>query len=382
MFTELAILYSKYKPEKLEDHLKVFYGRINIQKVLRVCERNQQWKEVTWLHKADNEFANAATTMIEHPIEAWDHQQFKDVIAKVPNVDIYYKAVRFYLRDHPLMVTDLLKALTGKVDHTKVVEIARKEGNLSLIRNYLTAVQSENVGAVNEALNELFIEEEDYHSLRTSIDTHDKFDNLALAKRLEKHELMEFRRIAAVLYKRNNQWVLSLELSKEDNLYTDAMKTAAESGDPDVVENLLRFFVDTGLHECFAACLYTCYDLARPDVVLELAWSHGLTDLAMPYLIQVIKEYTTRVDDLAKRGNKKDKPQEKETEGAPVGYPTGVVIDPYTGLPVGMQVMGMGGIPVMGPPLSGSLPTPPLSGGGFVQGGYGLPPGSGFGFPV
>jgi len=294
-----------------------------------------------------------------------------------------------------LMVVDLLKVLMGKVDHTKVVEIARADGNLSIIKNYLTAVQNENVVAVNEAINELFIEEHDHHSLRASIDTHDKFDNLALAKKLEKHELMEFRRIAAVLYKRNNQWTQSLELSKEDNLYTDAMKTAAESGDADVVENLLRFFVDTGLHECFAACLYTCYDLARPDVVLELAWSTGLTDLAMPYLIQVIKEYTTRVDDVAKKGERKDKHKEKEAEGAsPVGYPTGVVIDPYTGMPV--QVMGMGGIPVgMTPPLSGTgLPTPPLSGGlghpyapgsgfGIAPGsGFGIAPGSGFGFGV
>ena len=48
-----------------------------------------------------------------------------------------------------------------------------------------------------------------------------------------------------------------------------------------------RYFIEGGLRECFAAALYSCYELLKPDVVLELAWTHGLTDFAMPFLIQV-----------------------------------------------------------------------------------------------
>ena len=51
---------------------------------------------------------------------------------------------------------------------------------------------------MNTAYNDLLLEEEDYKSLRDSMD---HFDNIALAQRLEKHELLEFRRIAAHLYK-------------------------------------------------------------------------------------------------------------------------------------------------------------------------------------
>ena len=58
-----------------------------------------------------------------------------------------------------------------------------------------------NIEAVNEAYNDLLIEEEDYKTLRDSIDSFDNFNNLNLAKRLEKHELLEFRRLAAHLYK-------------------------------------------------------------------------------------------------------------------------------------------------------------------------------------
>jgi len=36
---------------------------------------------------------------------------------------------------------------------------------------------------------------------------------------LEKHELIEFRRIAAYLYKGNNRWKQSVELCKKDLLY-------------------------------------------------------------------------------------------------------------------------------------------------------------------
>lgn len=37
MFTELAILYSKFKPQKMREHLELFWSRVNIPKV---CVRN------------------------------------------------------------------------------------------------------------------------------------------------------------------------------------------------------------------------------------------------------------------------------------------------------------------------------------------------------
>ena len=36
MFTELAILYSKYKPSKMKEHLELFWSRVNIPKVRRL----------------------------------------------------------------------------------------------------------------------------------------------------------------------------------------------------------------------------------------------------------------------------------------------------------------------------------------------------------
>lgn len=73
------------------------------------------------------------------------------------------------------------------------------------------------------------------------------------------------------------------------------MQHTAESRDAELAEKLLQWFLEEGKRECFAASLFTCYDLLPPDVVLELAWRHNLLDLAMPYFIQVMREYLSKV---------------------------------------------------------------------------------------
>ncbi len=78
------------------------------------------------------------------------------------------------------------------------------------MKPYLRSVQNLNNKAVNEAVNGLLVNEEDYNGLKTSIDAHDNYDSLLLAQSLDKHELIEFRRIAAYVYKSNNRYLLLL----------------------------------------------------------------------------------------------------------------------------------------------------------------------------
>ncbi|CAF92003.1 unnamed protein product, partial [Tetraodon nigroviridis] len=110
MFTELAILYSKFKPQKMREHL-------------------------------------------EH---------LKDIITKVANVELYYKAVQFYLEFKPLLLNDLLMVLSPRLDHSRAVTFFSKVKQLPLVKPYLRSVQNHNNKSVNEALNNLFITEEDY----------------------------------------------------------------------------------------------------------------------------------------------------------------------------------------------------------------------------
>jgi len=379
LFTELAGLYSKYKEEKLMDFLKshVPNNKINIPKVIHYTQMNSQWSELTFLYIHYDELDNAALTMMNHSSDAWEHVLFKDVVPKVASTDLCYKAIQFYLGEHPNLVNDLLTSLVNKVDHGRVVGLVRRSNLLPLVKPYLTSVQEKNVAAVNEALNELYIEEGDWEALRYSIDHFDNFDNIQLAQGLEKHELLEFRRIAAYIYRSNARWSQSVELSKSDKLYKDAIQTAAESKKAEVAEGLLEFFVKQGLKECFAAALYTCYDIIKPDVALELAWRNNLMDSVFPYLIQVLREYSGKVDMLVKEKEKADKEKEKKQE-----QPGSFHQEPQSGFL--NQTPQIAYYPTdQQPPLGfGGVPQQPGFGGGFggVQPGFGgVPQQPGFG---
>ncbi|KAJ1524146.1 hypothetical protein ONE63_010675 [Megalurothrips usitatus] len=357
MFTELAILYSKYKPAKMREHLELFWSRVNIPKVLRAAEQAHLWAELVFLYDKYEEYDNAVIAMMTHPTEAWREGHFKDIITKVANIELYYKAIQFYMDYKPILLNDMLLVLAPRMDHTRAVNFFTKTKHLQLVKPYLRSVQSLNNKAINEALNNLLIEEEDYQGLRTSIDAFDNFDNIALAQKLEKHELTEFRRIAAYLYKGNNRWKQSVELCKKDRLYKDAMEYAAESKNPELAEELLAWFLEKGSFDCFAACLFQCYDLLHPDVILELAWRHNIMDFAMPYLIQVIREYISKVDKL------EEAESQRETETAEHDHKPMMIQEPQL-----MLTAGPGMMPAYSPAYSAGYTAAP----GMPYQGYGM----------
>ncbi|XP_065831614.1 clathrin heavy chain 1-like isoform X2 [Oscarella lobularis] len=365
MFTELSILYSKYKPHKMREHLELFWSRVNIPKVLRAAEQAHLWSELVFLYDKYEEYDNAIVTMIAHPSDAWKEAQFKDIVTKVANIEIYYRALQFYLDNKPLLINDLLLVLSPRLDHTRAVTFFIRTNQLPLVKPYLRSVQNLNNKAVNEALNGLLIDEEDYQGVRNSIDAFDNFDNIALAQRLEKHALLEFRRIAAYLYKGNNRWKQSVELCKKDRLYRDAMTYSSESRDPSIAEDLIAWFLEIGNRECFAACLFQCYDLLHPDVILELAWRHNIMDFAMPYIIQVLREYTSKVDRLHVADKEREEEREKQENQPSIVYGEPQLMI-TSGAGMGMMPPGAG----MMPPGVG-MGQPGFPGAPGFQPGYG-----------
>ncbi|OQE16730.1 hypothetical protein PENSTE_c023G04902 [Penicillium steckii] len=310
MFTELGIALSKYHPDRVMEHLKLFYTRLNTPKMIRACEEANLWPELVFLYCHYDEFDNAALAMMERAADAWEHHSFKDIIVKVANLEIYYRALTFYLQEQPLLITDLLQALTPRIDVNRVVRIFQSSDNIPLIKPFLLNVQTQNKRAVNDAINELLIEEEDYKTLRDSVDNYDNFDAVDLAVRLEKHDLIFFRQIAASIYRNNKRWEKSIALSKQDRLYKDAIETSAISAKPEIVEELLRYFVDIGSRECYVGMLYACYDLIRPDVIMEISWRKGLNDFTMPFMINFLCEQTRAIETL-KKDNEERKAREK-----------------------------------------------------------------------
>lgn len=259
------------------------------------------WPEAVFLHSQYDEFDQAINVMIEHSPTAWRHDLFVQNIMKVNNHDLFYRAILFYLEEEPMLLNDLLKMLAMKVDLPKCVTVMKKSGHLPLITPFLKSVQNQNVGAVNEALNEIYVENEDHESLRHSIMENDNFESLSLAQRIESHELLDFRRIAALIYRKNSKWEKSINISKKDELWKDAIETVAESMDMELAEDLLRYFMQTGEKELFAAMLYTCYELIQPDVAMEVAWRFGLYEYVMPYFIQYMKDMSSKVEHVKKK---------------------------------------------------------------------------------
>lgn len=241
MFTELGISLSKFYPDRVMEHLKLFWSRIQNSRMLRACEDANLWPELIFLYCHDDEWDNAALAMMERAADAWEHHSFKDIVVKVTNLEILYRALNFYLQEQPLLVTDLLQALTARVDVNRVVRMFGKSDNIPMIKPFLLSVQSQNKRTVNDAINDLLIEEEDYKTLRDSVENYDNYDPVDLASRLERHELVFFRQIAAGIYRKNKRWEKSIALSKQDKLFKDAIETAATSKKGDVTEDLLRY---------------------------------------------------------------------------------------------------------------------------------------------
>lgn len=89
-------------------------------------------------------------------------------------------------------------------------------------------------------------------------------------EQIEKHELLEMRRVAAYIYKKAGRWKQSIALSKKDNLYKDCMETCSQSGDRELSEDLLVYFIEQAcfislslynLYVCVyrERCIYECF---------------------------------------------------------------------------------------------------------------------------
>ncbi|KAG1869627.1 armadillo-type protein [Suillus subluteus] len=112
----------------------LFISRINIPKagvmrtilVIKATEKAHLWPELGFLYIKYDEFLfqdNAASAMIECSADAWEHNQFKDVVVRATNVEIYYEALTFYLQEQLTLLTDFLTVLIPCIEHAQVVHV-------------------------------------------------------------------------------------------------------------------------------------------------------------------------------------------------------------------------------------------------------------------
>jgi hypothetical protein len=122
--------------------------------------------------------------------------------------------------------------------------------------------------------------------VQDSITSFDNFNNIGLAKRLEKHELLEFCRLAAHLYevcsfiicKTFNLWTLEKWTMGRIDIFVETRQAVqrrhGHCRSLSINWNHWRvafrssYFVDIGNKECFAALLYICFDRCRGRTVM------------------------------------------------------------------------------------------------------------------
>lgn len=142
IYTDLGILYAKYTPKRLMDHIRTYNGKLMIPKLIRACEQYQMWPEAVHLHSSYDQQDQAIITMMEHSPSAWRHDLFSQNIIKVANHDLWYRSIIFYLEEEPMLLNDMLKLLATKIDLTKAVQVMKRTGQIALIAPFLKSVQT------------------------------------------------------------------------------------------------------------------------------------------------------------------------------------------------------------------------------------------------
>ncbi|KAL7716079.1 Clathrin heavy chain [Entamoeba marina] len=370
MFTELAVLYSKYKAEKLYDYLKQNIKKIQCQKVIPTVRMNQQWKELVFLYVQEDQ-VKAIETMITYPDDCFDHVLMKELLTQVSRIEMIYTAESYYLSDKPEKINEMLIAVAHRCDHSIVINTARKEKDLNTIREYLTYCLDLNNDAVNEACIDLYIDDSDHKSLKALIEKNTNFNKTRLASRLKVHDDADFRKIAAYLYSSSDDFKSAMELCMSEGFDSDAMVIVKKSKDEEKVTELLEYFVKENKDDAFGECLNVCYDYVSSDVALELGYKNKLMDQTMPFICKKMKETNDRIKKLEQaekeRKDAKREPQlnQQDTPFGMLALPAGPGMAPmqqqqqYGGMPMQQQM----NVPTMQNPTSGmGLPNQPMSG--------------------
>lgn len=288
--------------EPLIDYLKTYWERVSIPKVIRICEETHLWVELVFVNEHNDEYDVAVTITIQHSPDAWEHSAFKELIIEALDPETFYLALQFYLEEQPLHLSDLLAVLTPHIDHVRAVAMFQQADRLPLIRQYLVYTQStvDHI-TVRNAYYDLLIQGEDYKALRISVDTYTSVDGLALARQLASHALLEFRCIAAHLFKRHQKWRESVTLSTQDRL-DDAMDTVAESGDKQLAEGLFLLLTESEKQEefCDVPVRLPRFDPAGFGNGAGVP-RHEMHDVAMPYMVQVTRQSVATIEMLEEK---------------------------------------------------------------------------------
>ncbi|CDR98027.1 clathrin heavy chain, putative [Babesia bigemina] len=293
--TELAIAVAKYRPDDLLAHFKNRYTgesirtSLNIARVARECCNLWLWREAIYLYRLESP-DKALMSMVSHYGLAWDEEVFFAAAGEAANPEALYKAIHFCIQCEPMLLTRLLISIKNRVDPIRVIKILKNADCLGIAREYLEAVADKSNPGVNDALLEVYVEEEEHELLERSIVRLAVFDQQALCAKLEGHRLPQMRSIAGVLYARSRDFSKSALIHRRNGDFAGAIKAVNMSRSESLALEMAKYFIEHGLREEFVACLTVNFGLLEPADILELAWVNALDlDILMPFMIQTLR---------------------------------------------------------------------------------------------
>ena len=329
MFTELAILYTKYKPQKTMEHLKLFWSRINIPKVIRACEEAALHAEQVMLYIHYDEFDNAVLAMMEYSVDAW--VMLPQGIANIRNIIHSNKSLSkeqisrfttelstFISKNIPrssqtfslfslrvLIILVSFECLKSRIISLLSNPTSSRSNRETLKRSIMLSMNSTskrkitNLSKIPRPPMETLIQwrlRRDWRNMN-----YWSSDGLLRSFLLEYIPILLFsdHRINATI---NMQSICCYKTSctrmplKQQKFQPTAksLKICCDiSSILATKKRLLRCYSRRAFQ--LTMLTYSCSELVKPDVVIELGWRANLMDFAMPFMINTISEQTRRV---------------------------------------------------------------------------------------
>ncbi|CAL6082010.1 Clathrin_heavy chain [Hexamita inflata] len=331
LFTHLALLYAKFmwlvdQPGslRLSRFLKSNSDKVSIPLCIQECRKNLLWNEVVYMYVLSNENDQAVSEMMKHP-GSFDHKQLLQICGYVSQPDLLVQLTDFYIKFYPQNLVEFLKVSKNgyfqteeiidtkrkdflSVDPLAVLRLVKEYAIERLARQYFELLIEDGLIEINNELVNIYIQQRDEKALVELIKKTTQFDTYATLDRLvDEKQTQALRRTAVPVYAALKRFDEGIEYAVKNRFYDEASACAAASEDGVKCEQLLKLicskeFPDQQIRkEIFAVAVARCGDMARPDVILELAWRLNMMDFAMPYMIGQLRSMGERIKKLEER---------------------------------------------------------------------------------
>ncbi|KNH08069.1 clathrin heavy chain protein [Perkinsela sp. CCAP 1560/4] len=307
VFTELAILYVKYSPEKAFDFVKMHHQRINKHKLNVLCADVCMWELSCLLYQLEEDWDGAAQLMLQEPAFTWEHEMLMNILNKVSADEIIDQAIDFYFTYQPSLVNELLSSIRTHVDMERIQRNLQRNPDAFIVKPFLDAMAVKDHAKVSHLHIDLCINEKDIEKLTAIVESDGNFNVEEVGTRLKESPHRALRLLGGALMARRGQFERSVEIYMAEKLYIDVLAIAARCRNDAVIANCMDWFVQEDRRDCFAALVFASVSSFPPEIVFEKAFLYDESQLLMPHFVQTFA-------DVRKNMAKIQNPQSKPTD--------------------------------------------------------------------